>query len=89
MQPAKPSFLEYFEKQEKEKESNNHGESQNVANNADKSKIPAEVDMEVVSEMFIANSPRYVKGQSQTGNSFQQDLPGTWLTHKPPFLPTP
>ncbi|XP_063070889.1 serine/threonine-protein kinase 3/4-like [Engraulis encrasicolus] len=47
MQPAKPSFLEYFE--QKEKEANNHGgESPNAANNADNRKLPAEVDMEVM-----------------------------------------
>lgn len=46
MQPAKPSFLEYFE--QKEKEMNNHAESPNVANNADNRKFPAEADIEVM-----------------------------------------
>lgn len=70
MQPAKPSFLEYFE--QKEKEANNHGESPNVANNADNRKFPAEVDMEVVSLVWSRNTVHV---------SHPWLTPG--LTHKP------
>uniref|UniRef100_A0AAY4EU96 non-specific serine/threonine protein kinase n=1 Tax=Denticeps clupeoides TaxID=299321 RepID=A0AAY4EU96_9TELE len=41
-QPAKPSFLEYFE--QKEKESNSHSE----AVNSDNRKVPSEMDVEVM-----------------------------------------
>lgn len=44
MQPAKPSFLEYFEKQEKE--ANVHNES--GENNADHRKLPGDGDLEVL-----------------------------------------
>lgn len=48
MQPAKPSFLEYFEQKEKEANSQDGGER--GENNADNRKAPAETDLEVVSE---------------------------------------
>ncbi|XP_020784055.1 serine/threonine-protein kinase 4-like [Boleophthalmus pectinirostris] len=44
MQPAKPSFLEYFE--QKEKEANIHNEA--GENNADHRKLPTEGDLEVL-----------------------------------------
>lgn len=44
MQPAKPSFLEYFE--QKEKEANVHNEA--GENNADHRKLPADGDLEVL-----------------------------------------
>ncbi|XP_012986681.2 LOW QUALITY PROTEIN: serine/threonine-protein kinase 4 [Esox lucius] len=47
MQPAKPSFLEYFE--QKEKEANCHNNSGgNPGHNADNRKLPAEGDLEVI-----------------------------------------
>uniref|UniRef100_A0A3B3X717 non-specific serine/threonine protein kinase n=1 Tax=Poecilia mexicana TaxID=48701 RepID=A0A3B3X717_9TELE len=47
MQPAKPSFLEYFE--QKEKEVNNHIDGgRRGENNADNRKLPGEGDLEVV-----------------------------------------
>lgn len=45
MQPAKPSFLEYFE--QKEKEANIHNKA--GENHADHRKLPAEGELEVVS----------------------------------------
>uniref|UniRef100_A0A7N6ARG3 non-specific serine/threonine protein kinase n=1 Tax=Anabas testudineus TaxID=64144 RepID=A0A7N6ARG3_ANATE len=45
MQPAKPSFLEYFEQKEKEANIHNDGGRQN---NADNRKLPGEGDLEVV-----------------------------------------
>lgn len=47
MQPAKPSFLEYFE--QKEKEANSHNDGGRGENNADNRKLPAEGDLQVVS----------------------------------------
>ncbi len=47
MQPAKPSFLEYFE--QKEKEANSHNDGGRGENNADNRKLPAEEDLQVVS----------------------------------------
>lgn len=47
MQPAKPSFLEYFE--QKEREANSHNDGGGRENNADNRKLPAEGDLEVVS----------------------------------------
>ncbi|CAL9704926.1 unnamed protein product [Knipowitschia caucasica] len=44
MQPAKPSFLEYFE--QKEKEANSHNEARD--NNGDHRKLPTERDLEVL-----------------------------------------
>ncbi|XP_030635869.1 serine/threonine-protein kinase 4-like [Chanos chanos] len=44
MQPAKPSFLEYFE--QKEKEANSHGRASDQSNNVDK--FPGEYDLEVM-----------------------------------------
>ncbi|XP_064825313.1 serine/threonine-protein kinase 4-like isoform X2 [Oncorhynchus masou masou] len=47
MQPAKPSFLEYFE--QKEKEANCHDDSgEDPGHNADNRKLPAEGDLEVM-----------------------------------------
>ncbi|KAJ7998777.1 hypothetical protein DPEC_G00208400 [Dallia pectoralis] len=47
MQPAKPSFLEYFE--QKEKEANCHNNSGgDQAHNADNRKLPAEGELEVI-----------------------------------------
>ncbi|XP_032405888.1 serine/threonine-protein kinase 4-like [Xiphophorus hellerii] len=47
MQPAKPSFLEYFE--QKEKEVNNHNDGgRRGENNADNRKLPGEGDLEMV-----------------------------------------
>ncbi|KAL0978850.1 hypothetical protein UPYG_G00176550 [Umbra pygmaea] len=47
VQPAKPSFLEYFE--QKEKEANCHNDSGgDPENNADNRKLPAEGDLEVI-----------------------------------------
>uniref|UniRef100_A0A3B3TPS8 non-specific serine/threonine protein kinase n=1 Tax=Poecilia latipinna TaxID=48699 RepID=A0A3B3TPS8_9TELE len=52
MQPAKPSFLEYFE--QKEKEVNNHIDGgRRGENNADNRKLPGEGDLEVVSMKLI------------------------------------
>ncbi|XP_015254143.1 PREDICTED: serine/threonine-protein kinase 4-like [Cyprinodon variegatus] len=52
MQPAKPSFLEYFE--QKEKEVNNHNDGgRRGENNADNRKLPAEGDLEVVSTWSV------------------------------------
>uniref|UniRef100_A0A3Q3LWR0 non-specific serine/threonine protein kinase n=1 Tax=Mastacembelus armatus TaxID=205130 RepID=A0A3Q3LWR0_9TELE len=48
MQPAKPSFLEYFEQKEKEANSHNDGGGRGDAN-ADNRKLPGEGDLEVVS----------------------------------------
>uniref|UniRef100_A0A8C6LE69 non-specific serine/threonine protein kinase n=1 Tax=Nothobranchius furzeri TaxID=105023 RepID=A0A8C6LE69_NOTFU len=45
MQPAKPSFLEYFEQKEKEANDHNDGRKEN---NADNRKLPPEGDLEVV-----------------------------------------
>uniref|UniRef100_A0A1A8G4Q4 non-specific serine/threonine protein kinase n=1 Tax=Nothobranchius korthausae TaxID=1143690 RepID=A0A1A8G4Q4_9TELE len=45
MQPAKPSFLEYFEQKEKEANDHNDGRKEN---NADNCKLPPEGDLEVV-----------------------------------------
>lgn len=67
MQPAKPSFLEYFE--QKEKESNHHAESPN----ADNRKFPAEVDVEVVSHMFAKNMSSCIREQPQADHSVYQD----------------
>lgn len=50
MQPAKPSFLEYFE--QKEKEANSQNEGQDQGHEADNRKLPAEGDMEVVSHVM-------------------------------------
>ncbi|XP_071392032.1 serine/threonine-protein kinase 4-like, partial [Centroberyx affinis] len=47
MQPAKPSFLEYFEQKEKEANSHNDGGGRGGGeNNADNRKLPAEGDLE-------------------------------------------
>ncbi|KAG9353421.1 hypothetical protein JZ751_018017 [Albula glossodonta] len=46
VQPAKPSFLEYFE--QKEKEASNHGGGGDADHNADNRKLPAEGDMELM-----------------------------------------
>ncbi|KAM4741534.1 serine/threonine-protein kinase 4-like [Anableps anableps] len=52
MQPAKPSFLEYFE--QKEKEVNNHNDGgRRRENNADNRKLPGEGDLEVVSTWSV------------------------------------
>lgn len=48
MQPAKPSFLEYFEQKEKEANIYNDDGGRRE-NNADNRKLPAEGDLEVVS----------------------------------------
>ncbi|KAM7401562.1 hypothetical protein PAMP_016869 [Pampus punctatissimus] len=50
MQPAKPSFLEYFEQKEKEANSHNGGGGEN---NADNSKLPPEGDLETVSTWSV------------------------------------
>uniref|UniRef100_A0A7N6BNQ8 non-specific serine/threonine protein kinase n=1 Tax=Anabas testudineus TaxID=64144 RepID=A0A7N6BNQ8_ANATE len=50
MQPAKPSFLEYFEQKEKEANIHNDGGRQN---NADNRKLPGEGDLEVVSTWTV------------------------------------
>ncbi|KAM7421867.1 hypothetical protein PAMA_010093 [Pampus argenteus] len=50
MQPAKPSFLEYFEQKEKEVNSQNGGGGEN---NADNSKRPPEGDLEAVSTWSV------------------------------------
>ncbi|XP_047439667.1 serine/threonine-protein kinase 4-like [Mugil cephalus] len=50
MQPAKPSFLEYFE--QKEKEANSHNEKKRE-NNADNRKLPGDGDLEVVSTWTV------------------------------------
>lgn len=47
MQPAKPSFLEYFE--QKEKEANIQNDGGGRQNNADNRKLPGDGDLEVVS----------------------------------------
>uniref|UniRef100_A0A667X862 non-specific serine/threonine protein kinase n=1 Tax=Myripristis murdjan TaxID=586833 RepID=A0A667X862_9TELE len=47
MQPAKPSFLEYFEQKEKEANSHNDGGGRG-GENADNRKLPAEGDFEVM-----------------------------------------
>lgn len=52
MQPAKPSFLEYFELKEKEANSHNEGGGRGE-NNADNRKLPGEGDMEVVSRYCV------------------------------------
>ena len=50
MQPAKPSFLEYFEQKEKEANVQNDGKGEN---NADNRKMPPDGSLEVVSyELF-------------------------------------
>ncbi|XP_034021831.1 serine/threonine-protein kinase 4-like [Thalassophryne amazonica] len=46
MQPAKPSFLEYFE--QKEKEASNHNVERGVEINADARKLPVEENLEVM-----------------------------------------
>lgn len=51
MQPAKPSFLEYFE--QKEREANSHNDGEGRENNADNRKLPAEGDLEVVSTWTV------------------------------------
>ncbi|CAK6974482.1 serine/threonine-protein kinase 4-like [Scomber scombrus] len=50
MQPAKPSFLEYFEQKEKEANVHNDGKGEN---NADNRKMPPEGDLEVVSSWTV------------------------------------
>lgn len=50
MQPAKPSFLEYFEQKEKEANSHNDGGGRN---NADNRKLSAEEDLQVVSTWSV------------------------------------
>ncbi|XP_044204985.1 serine/threonine-protein kinase 4-like [Thunnus albacares] len=52
MQPAKPSFLEYFEQKEKEANSHNDGGGRGE-NNADNRKLPPEGDLEVVSTWSV------------------------------------
>ncbi|XP_023248859.1 serine/threonine-protein kinase 4-like [Seriola lalandi dorsalis] len=52
MQPAKPSFLEYFEQKEKEANSHNDGGGRGE-NNADNRKLPGEGDLEVVSSWSV------------------------------------
>ncbi|XP_023125820.1 serine/threonine-protein kinase 4-like [Amphiprion ocellaris] len=52
MQPAKPSFLEYFEQKEKEANSHNDGGGRGE-NNADNRKLSAEGDLEVVSSWSV------------------------------------
>lgn len=54
MQPAKPSFLEYFEQKEKEANVQNDG----GGNHADNRKLPADGDLQVVSETSRP-SPRW------------------------------
>lgn len=51
MQPAKPSFLEYFE--QKEKEANSHNDGGRGVNNADNRKPSTEADLEVVSSWTV------------------------------------
>lgn len=48
MQPAKPSFLEYFEQKEKEANIQNDG-GRKGENHADNRKLPLDGDLEVVS----------------------------------------
>ncbi|XP_071350292.1 serine/threonine-protein kinase 4-like [Trachinotus anak] len=52
MQPAKPSFLEYFEQKEKEANSHNDGGGRGE-NNADNRKLPGEGDLEVISTWSV------------------------------------
>ncbi|XP_065811527.1 serine/threonine-protein kinase 4 [Labrus bergylta] len=52
MQPAKPSFLEYFEQKEKEANSHNDGGGRGE-NNADNRKVPPEGDLQVVSTWSV------------------------------------
>ncbi|CAN9512590.1 unnamed protein product [Ophioblennius macclurei] len=52
MQPAKPSFLEYFEQKEREANVHNDGGGRGE-NNADHRKLPPEGDLEVVSSWSV------------------------------------
>ncbi|XP_030581710.1 serine/threonine-protein kinase 4-like [Archocentrus centrarchus] len=52
IQPAKPSFLEYFEQKEKEANSHNDGGGRGQ-NNADNRKLPGEGDLEVISTWSV------------------------------------
>lgn len=61
MQPAKPSFLEYFEQKEKEANVQNDG----GGNNADNRKLPADGDLQVVSEKRLSSTEELVSEQSK------------------------
>lgn len=62
MQPAKPSFLEYFE--QKEKEVNNHNDGgRRGENNADNRKLPGEGDLEMVSMKLTLQTAEREKGE--------------------------
>lgn len=61
MQPAKPSFLEYFEQKEKEANIQNDG----GGNDADNRKLPAEGDLQVVSEKRLSSAESPVSEQSK------------------------
>lgn len=61
MQPAKPSFLEYFEQKEKEANIQNDG----GGNNADNRKLPADGDLQVVSEKRLSSTAESLSGQSK------------------------
>ncbi|KAK5873119.1 hypothetical protein PBY51_013761 [Eleginops maclovinus] len=52
MQPAKPSFLEYFEQKEKEANSHNRGGGKGE-NNADNRKLPGDGDFDVVNSWTV------------------------------------
>lgn len=52
VQPAKPSFLEYFEQKEKEANSHNDGAG-GKENNADNRRLPGEEDLQVVSTWSV------------------------------------
>lgn len=67
MQPAKPSFLEYFE--QKEKEANSHDGGGRGESNADNRKVPAEGDLQVVSDK---HSVLYVRERVILGASLDQ-----------------
>lgn len=59
MQPAKPSFLEYFEQKEKEANIHNDGGGRGE-NNADNRKLHAEGDLQVVSSKHILSRGAHV-----------------------------
>lgn len=61
MQPAKPSFLEYFEQKEKEANVQNDG----GGNDADNRKLPAEGDLQVVSEKRLSSAESLVSEPSR------------------------
>lgn len=83
MQPAKPSFLQYFEQKEKEADSHDGGGGQN---NADNRKLPAEGDLEVVNSWSVEELRRRLASLDPQMEQEIEEIRQRYQTKRQPIL---